>query len=208
VSPRSKPAVALDLVAALGGCGADHDRAGKRAATAPHARTAAGPAVVLGGGENDPSPTGIASLRGELWVLGSHSVLRRIDPRTEGLAGRSIRLPRDTYGLTAGAGALWAVNPARRRIVRIDPGSGKLTSARVAGVQLRTLAVTDTDVWVATGMSRTGSRLTRFDPRTLRRTGATRISFPTFALAASGSRVWAMDTLHGAVAGFDREGPA
>lgn len=139
-------------------------------------------------------------------MLGSHSVLRRIDPRTEGLAGRSIRLPRDKYGLTAGAGALWAVNPARRRIVRIDPGSGKLTSARVAGVQLRTLAVTDTDVWVATGMSRTGSRLTRFDPRTLRRTGATRISFPTFALAASGSRVWAMDTLHGAVAGFDREG--
>jgi DNA-binding beta-propeller fold protein YncE len=114
-------------------------------------------------------PTDLAVAEDAAWLTDGSSTLRRA-----GVAGRVTRLraPTRLAGVTAGAGALWAVGASGSLVVRIDPGRARITDVvRIAvggdSVAPRAVAITATrdTVWVLDGRTATVSRVRARDLR-------------------------------------------
>jgi hypothetical protein len=115
----------------------------------------------------------LATGDGSVWLAQERSIVRfdERSGRTHTLRTGPLRLGGFQHDIAVGDGALWTLRVATDSGVswleRRDLGTGRLTGrARVPPVA-DAIAVTATAVWVATGA---GDQVTRFDPRTLRRT--------------------------------------
>jgi hypothetical protein len=116
----------------------------------------------------------VATGAGAVWVAESTKVIR-VDERTgqtRSIPTGTLRLGGFQHDLTATSDALYLLQHSynaavsNSRLVRIDLRSGSVTrSARIAGIADAVVA-SPRAVWVATATS----KVSRYDPRTLRRT--------------------------------------
>jgi hypothetical protein len=145
----------------------------------------------------------IAVTRQGVW-LAVGGVVLRVDPAT----GRALAVPGidagepPVIGLTAGAGAVWAVTSAAG-LLRIDPGSARLTASLPGPVSA--VAVGAGGVWAVCcqGRVRRG-RLTRLDPASGRVVAAVGLPGRPLAVGAGLDAVW----VHGAEGWLWRVDPA
>jgi len=116
----------------------------------------------------DVGPWSVAAGAGGVWITDGSSTLRRAEPRRGRIVGRyDVSAPLN--GVAVGEGALWAISGPSATVLRIDPGTGKVT-ARIAIVAIRgaqspypiDLAVGLGSVWV---LNATAATVTRIDPR-------------------------------------------
>jgi streptogramin lyase len=109
---------------------------------------------------------------GSAWVVAEQSYSKpdwvyRLDPRTSRIAAKVKLsfLPVSPFKdeIAAGEGGVWAVDPLRDSVTRIDPATNRLAEAFPTGRAPAAIAVGAGAVWVAN--SRDGT-VTRYDPRT------------------------------------------
>jgi hypothetical protein len=62
---------------------------------------------------------------GVLWVLDASGTVARIDPETNRVAGRSVRIGASPQSLAVGGGSLWVANHEAGTVTRIEQASGK-----------------------------------------------------------------------------------
>ena len=114
---------------------------------------------------------------------------------------RPVRVPPNAAGLQSGVGALWSVDLNGGHVLRFD--GPRLRRSRFAQVPARALATSDSGVWVARPtLTGGGTRISRLDPSTLRRTATVRVRFPVYQLFAAGGRVWMVDHASGRLVGL------
>jgi YVTN family beta-propeller protein len=121
-------------------------------------------------------PGNLAVGNGRLWVLTGAGTVVRIDPATNALVGKPLRVPADAEAIAVGEGALWVTRgalgdlagPGQNTVTRIDPASGRTVATITVGRAPLDVAVTPSAVWVTTSG---GDSLTRIDPQTNRPTG-------------------------------------
>jgi hypothetical protein len=146
-----------------------------------------GRAIRVGGPLDETAPPTLAVQNGRLWSLGAGK-LREIDTRTEHARPVAATLPPYATTLQPGLGVLWATENGR--VLRIE--GSKVRRSRLIQASSRALAASDTGVWVVTPTP-DGSKVSRLDPATLRRTASVRLGLHAYQLAAAGGRVWALD---------------
>jgi hypothetical protein len=121
------------------------------------------------------------------WISTDRRLLH-IDPlgRLHGVADTRLG------DVTTGGGAVWL--PRARSVLRIDERTGRARTLHTGRLRLggfqHDLAVGDDALWALEYISRTSSRLVRFDLRTGRRTGATRIAGIAEAIDVAPRAVW------------------
>lgn len=121
------------------------------------ARPVAASLVLLG-----DEPAGIAAGAGGVWVSQMRTgVVRRIDPRTNDLAGAPIPVGRQPAGLAVGHGSVWVANRGSNNVSRIDAATDAVVAVIATGVEPRYVAAGPSGVWVTNFASGT---LTRIDP--------------------------------------------
>ena len=114
-------------------------------------------------GRSGIEPTAIAVTRDAAWITDGSTRLVRV--AADGSTTRTgARHPLD--GIAAGAGALWAISRRDATVVRIDPGTGKVTDelrlvGRPDAETPAPIAVTVTDraVWVLNANTATVTRI-------------------------------------------------
>lgn len=133
----------------------------------------------------------IAVGAGSVWVVtGSDGQLVRIDPQTNTpmkpvpLGGPSQLAPRGAFAVAATRGAVW-VGSASRRLLRVDPRTGRFASVDV-GQTPTAIAARGRDVWVTLADRET----LRVDARTLDKTGYLAQPPSPISLAVSGASLW------------------
>jgi YVTN family beta-propeller protein len=111
-------------------------------------------------------------------VLGASGTVVRIDPATNAVVDKSLRVPADAEAIAVGQGALWVTSvapgdlgtPHKDAVTRIDLATGR----RVTTVTVRRgpldIAATPRAVWV-TNSGGGGSSVARIDPQTNRLLG-------------------------------------
>jgi hypothetical protein len=172
------------------------------AAGSPSAAAAGsvGRPISIGGSPGEAAPPSLAVLHGRLWALGA-GALRSVDTRRERAAAVTARVPPNAAGLQSGVGALWSVDLNGGHVLRFD--GPRLRRSRFAQVPARALATSDSGVWVARPtLTGGGTRISRLDPSTLRRTATVRVRFPVYQLFAAGGRVWIVDHASGRLVGL------
>jgi DNA-binding SARP family transcriptional activator len=115
----------------------------------------------------DLDPWSIAAGAGGVWITDGSTLLRRADPSSGKIVHRyNVRVPLN--GVAVGEGAVWAISGSSASVLRIDPGTGRIT-ARISIVATRgdespyPIAITTGlgSVWVLNG---TAASVTRIDP--------------------------------------------
>jgi YVTN family beta-propeller protein len=152
----------------------------------------------------------MAVANGMLWVLAADTVVR-IDPATNAVVGKPLRVPADAEAIAVDDGALWVARvapgdlgmPGKDAVTRIDPATGRRVAAVTVGRAPLDLAATPGTVWVT--HSGGGDSVTRIDPHTNRladppiRTGASPQS-----LAVGGGSLWVANHDAGTVTRIDQ----
>ena len=144
----------------------------------------------------------------DLWALQvTPAALIRLDPRT--LAPKAPPLPlsrRRVLGLAVGGGYVWATAPDAGEVLRIDPGTYKITPVRVGGFPLG-ITVEAGSVWF---VDRDRGELGRFSSRTLQPIGnPIRVGGAPAWLARTGHDLFVVDAVRGTVSRIDvRSGAA
>jgi len=158
-----------------------------------------------------PGAGSMTGADGVLWVLDASSRVVRIDPRTNAVVGKPLRVPADAVAIAVGQGALWVTSvapgdlgaPRDDAVTRIDLATGRT----VATVKVRRapldIAVTPGTVWV-TNSGGGGDSVARIDPKTNRLAGrpVTTGASPQ-SLAVGGGSLWAANHDAGTVARID-----
>ena len=140
----------------------------------------------------------LAVANGRLWVLTGAGTVVRLDPATNRVVGKPLRVPADTTAIAAAQGALWVTTvadgdlgaPGKDTVARIDLATGRTVATITVPRAPLDLAATPRAVWV-TNAGAGGDRVARIDPRTNRlldrpvRTGASPQS-----LAVGGGSLW------------------
>ncbi len=111
---------------------------------------------------------GLAFAGGRLWVTeASEDTLSAIDPASNRVVGRPLRVGDEPWGVTSDGDVVWVVNANDRTLVRVDARTGRMRGGPVAlgGSPLVVAAVADA-VWVAGDEG-----ITRIDPRRARASG-------------------------------------
>jgi branched-chain amino acid transport system substrate-binding protein len=109
----------------------------------------------------------VATGAGGIWITDGSSILRRAKP-TNGTIVRRYDMGVRLNGVAVGGDAVWAISGSAATVLRIDPGTGKVT-ARIAIVASRdtqspypiAVAVALRSVWV---LNATAATVTRIDP--------------------------------------------
>ncbi len=137
-----------------------------------------------------------------IWVTRGRQLLE-IDPATNRLR-RRVSLPGNPVDLGAGGGNVW-VSLEDERIVRVDEGSGKLTTAPVPGAAFSPV-VTAEALWLI--LYTDTPQVAEFDPATATLTASVSLpkSFLT-AIAAGDGVIWAVDHAQGRVWRIDEKAP-
>jgi streptogramin lyase len=113
-------------------------------------------------------PLGVAVGDGSVWVTTVDRRLMRIDPASNRLARKAIRLP-GAVAIAVGAGAVWVADGVRSLLrVELDPDGARTTAIPVGRSPSR-VAVGEGAVWV---IHSGGGSVSRIDPGSNRVTGA------------------------------------
>ncbi|HEX2155398.1 MAG TPA: hypothetical protein VHS79_00195 [Actinomycetes bacterium] len=142
----------------------------------------------------------MAAGAGALWVAGSDQVTR-IDPATNTVAAKIpvAATGAGPAGVAVGAGAVWVPVAVPGALWGIDPETNKVTSKIPLGEPLSgsvSVSAAGDTVWVAccgqsgTGVSTSGGRLLRIDPRRKRVVADIALNASPVAIAADTSAAW------------------
>jgi DNA-binding beta-propeller fold protein YncE len=132
-----------------------------------------------------------------LWVLASGTVVR-IDPATNAVVGKPLRVPADAEAIAVAHGALWVATVApgdlatagKDRVTRIDLASGRTVATIMVRRAPLDLAAALGAVWVPNAGGG-GDSVTRIDPRTNRLAGRpVRTGASPQSLAVGGGSLW------------------
>ncbi|MEA2127093.1 MAG: hypothetical protein QOI80_3875, partial [Solirubrobacteraceae bacterium] len=122
----------------------------------------------------------------DVWVLGEHGEVGRVDPVTGRIADR-VKLPASgVAGLAAGDGTAWVTAPADGTLWRIDAGTPPASRTIDIGVGATGVAVGAGAVWVANPLAGT---IVRVDPDANRVTKTIRLGGTPRDIAAASDRV-------------------
>jgi YVTN family beta-propeller protein len=145
-----------------------------------------------------PGAASMTVAGGRVWVLGASGAVVGIDPATNAVVGKPLRVPANAEAIAVGNRALWAASvapgdlaaPHDDAVTRIDLATGR----SVATIKVRRapldLAVTPGAVWVPNSGGG-GDSVTRIDPHTNRPAGRpiTTGASPQ-SLAVGGGSLW------------------
>jgi DNA-binding beta-propeller fold protein YncE len=145
-----------------------------------------------------PGAASMTVADGKLWVLSTSGTVVRIDPATNTIVGKPLRVPANTEAIAVGNRALWAASvtpgdlaaPGDDTVTRIDLATGRiLATIKVRRAPLD-LAATPGTVWVPNSGGG-GDSVTRIDPHTNRLSGrpVTTGASPQ-SLAVGGGSLW------------------
>jgi len=147
---------------------------------------------------------------GMLWVLADAGTVVRVDPRTNRVVGKPLRVPADAEAIAAGERALWVTRvapgdlgaPGDDAVTRIDPASGRtVATIRVRRAPLD-VAATPTAVWVTNS---SGDSVARIDPHTNRPAGRPVVTGASpQSLAVGGGSLWVANHDAGTVTRIDQ----
>jgi DNA-binding beta-propeller fold protein YncE len=142
---------------------------------------------------------------GMLWVRASGAVVR-IDPATNAVVGKPLRVPADAEAITVSDGALWAARvapgdlgaPGKDAITRIELATGRAVATVTVGRAPLDLGVTPGAVWV-TNSGGGGDSVARIDPQANRAVETVAVGGHPIDVAAAGGAVWVSVADPGAV---------
>jgi YVTN family beta-propeller protein len=205
-APRWQTLAVAVLLAATGCSGAADTPSTPRSTQPPPAPTPTGanasvPAFDRGRFAAIVPVPGAASMTvadGMLWVLTRAGTVVRIDPATNRVVGKPLRVPADAEAIAVGDGALWVARVApgdlgaagKDQVTRIDLASGRTVATITVRRAPLDLAVTPGGVWV-TNAGGGGDSVARIDPRTNRLAGRpVRTGVSPQSLATGGGSLW------------------
>ena len=200
--------VALVLLAGMAVAGrvvTDQNRT-STTSTAPATTASPGPVVpvrpssVVATVATDGFSYSMAAGADALWVAGSDQVTR-IDPATNSVAARIpvAATGAGPAGVAVGAGAVWVPVAVPGALWGIDPETNKVTAKIPLGEPISgsiSVSAAGDTVWVAccgqsgTGVSTSGGRLLRVDPRRKRVVADIALNASPVAIAADASAAW------------------
>jgi YVTN family beta-propeller protein len=134
---------------------------------------------------------------GMLWVRAPGAVVR-IDPATNAVVGKPLRVPADAEAIAVSDGALWAARvapgdlgaPGKDAVTRIELATGRAVATVTVGRAPLDLGVTPGAVWV-TNSGGGGDSVARIDPRINRLVGRpVRTGASPQSLAVGGGSLW------------------
>jgi YVTN family beta-propeller protein len=147
---------------------------------------------------------------GKLWVLHAAGTVVRVDPATNAVVGKPLRVPADAEAIAVGEGALWVTRgalgdlagPRNDTVTRVDPASGRtVATIRVRRAPLD-VAVTPGAMWVTNA---SGDSVARIDPETNRLAGRpVRTGDSPQSLAVGGGSLWVANHDAGTVTRIDQ----
>ena len=113
-----------------------------------------------------------------LWVLKGAGTVVRLDPATNRVVGKPLRVPADAEAIAVGDRALWVASvadgdlgaPGKDTVTRIDLATGRTAATITVPRAPLDLAVTPGAVWV-TNAGGGGDSVARIDPQTNRLAG-------------------------------------
>ena len=134
---------------------------------------------------------------GMLWVLASGTVVR-IDPATNTVVGKPLRVPADAAAIAVGDRTLWVATvapgdlgtPHKDAVTHIDLATGRTVATIKVGRAPLDVAATPGAVWV-TNSGGGGDSVARIDPQTNRLAGRrVRTGASPQSLAVGGGSLW------------------
>jgi hypothetical protein len=145
-----------------------------------------------------PGAASMTVADGRLWVLKGAGTVVGVDPATNRVVGKPLRVPADAEAIAVGAGALWVARVApgdlgvagKDQVTRVDLASGRTVATITVGRAPLDLAVTPGAVWV-TNAGGGGDSVARIDPQTNRLAGRpVRTGASPQSLAVGGGSTW------------------
>jgi YVTN family beta-propeller protein len=145
-----------------------------------------------------PGAASMTVADGMLWVRKGAGTVVQVDPATNAVVGKPLRVPADAEAIAVGDGALWVARVApgdlgaagKDAVTRIDLASGRMVATITVGRAPLDLAVTPGGVWV-TNSGGGGESVARIDPRTNRLAGRpVRTGASPQSLAVGGGSLW------------------
>ena len=145
-----------------------------------------------------PGAGGMTVVDGKLWVLSASGRVVRLDPATNAVVGKPLRVPADAEAIAAGNGALWVARvapgdlgaPHDDAVTRIDLASGRAVATIKVSRAPLDIAATPGAVWV-TNSGGGGDSVARIDPHTNRLAGRpVRTGASPQSLAVGGGSLW------------------
>jgi YVTN family beta-propeller protein len=144
-----------------------------------------------------PGAGSLAVAGGKVWVLRAAGTVVRIDPATNAVVGKPLRVPADAEAIAVGERALWVTSvtpgdlgtPGNDAVTRIDLASGRSVATITVRRGPLDLAATPRGVWVTN--SGGGDSVARIDPQTNRVAGRpVRTGASPQSLAVGGGSLW------------------
>ena len=125
-----------------------------------------------------PGARSLTVAGGMLWVLKGAGTVVRVNPATNAVVGKPLRVPTDAEAITVGDGALWVASvaagdlaaPGDDAVTRIDLASGRMLATITVRRGPLDIAATPGAVW-ATNSGGGGDSVARIDPQTNRLSG-------------------------------------
>jgi DNA-binding beta-propeller fold protein YncE len=145
-----------------------------------------------------PGAASMTVADGMLWVLQGAGTVVRIDPATNAVVGKPLRVPADAEAIAVGDRALWVARvasgdlgaPREDAVSRIDLATGRTVATITVRRGPLDLAVTPGAVWV-TNSGGGGDSVARIDPQTNRLAGRpVRTGASPQSLAVGGGSLW------------------
>jgi YVTN family beta-propeller protein len=143
-------------------------------------------------------PGGMTVAGGKVWVLGASGAVVRIDPATNAVVGKPLRVPANAEAIAVGDGALWAATvapgdlgePHNDTVTRIDLATGRTVATITVRRAPLDVAVTPRAVWVPNAGAG-GDSVARINPQTNRLAGRpVRTGASPQSLAVGGGSLW------------------
>ena len=217
-APRWHKALAVVLLLAATGCSSSGDTPSSSPSTqpppAPTDTGASVPAFDRGRFAAVIPVPGAASMTvadGMLWVLTGAGTVVQVDPATNRVVGKPLRVPADAEAIAVGDGALWVARVApgdlgeagKDQVTRIDLASGRTVATITVRRGPLDLAVMPGGVW-APNAGGGGDSVARIDPHTNRLAGRpVKTGDSPQSLATGGGSLWVANHDAGTVTRID-----
>jgi DNA-binding beta-propeller fold protein YncE len=145
-----------------------------------------------------PGAASMTVADGRLWVLKGAGTVVRIDPATNAVVGKPLRVPAGAEAIAVAQGALWVTSvapgdlgtPGKDTVTRIDPATGRTVATITVARAPLDVAATPGAVWV-TNSGAGGDSVARIDPHTNRLSGRpVSTGASPQSLAVGGGSLW------------------
>lgn len=141
-------------------------------------------------------PEAVAVGFSRVWVTNGDGTVTALDPQTGAVDGAPIRVGQDADDVSIGTDAVWAVALYGKKLVRIDPGSRRVTLTASTPGQAAGVLATANAVWVSHYDRGT---VARFDPARKRFVDLYRVGLEPRSLAAASGAVWVVNQASGSI---------